>query len=384
MFNLQNNLKEWISLGLISSEQANRIREHQSKKSENSSWVLMSVLILGVVIVGIGLISEIASNWETIPPVVKLAADFLSLIVTAVWAFWAWTSKKTIQYEMLLLFFLILCLASVGLISQIYHTGGDFHQALLLWSLITVVAAFSARNMFVPFLWMGAFLTGIVGTIFCSDLLQSVFHGNFYAIAMTVPLLCAAFALAASLVGELNITRMFQFCTIISGSLALGCLNPFYMHFSHWFKIGTLTLNSYLIGYLLAAFTAFVICLSQDYRKVQKLILLLTLGFFLIAFYCPFNFNQHTIYVSVYISICTILVLGCMAIFFGSLKKRRLFQGCLFFIGVKFLTLYFLAFGGMGRTGIMLIISGSFIIVTILVWNKYRTTLSVLAEKLLS
>jgi uncharacterized membrane protein len=175
MSKLEKGLKEWVSLGFINPDQAKRIRDYESARPE-SSWILSGLLILGAVIVGIGVISLIAANWNEIPDALKLGADFALLAVLALATLQSWETKKAIQFEVLLLSFLILCLASIGLISQIYHTGGKLYQALMLWSLITFAAALAARQMFVPFMWVGAFLTGIVFTALDSVALQSIFQ----------------------------------------------------------------------------------------------------------------------------------------------------------------------------------------------------------------
>lgn len=372
MSKLEKDLKEWVALGLISSDQEARIREHEAAKPEGS-WILSGLLILGAVIIGIGVISLIAANWNEIPNGAKLAGDFILLIALAFAALRSWESKKPIQFEVLLLSFLILCLASIGLIAQIYHTDGKLYQALMLWSLITSGAMLAARQLFVPFMWTGAFLTGAAFAASSSVTLQPIFRENYQAIFMALPLLAAGLAIVSrSLAGETGTTRAFRSWTLIGGLIALVVAE---LHESSR-NLSYTGLTAYAPGYLLAAFTAFSIWQSAEYRNIQKMLLLTLLGVFLIPFHLPLL----EVKLSVVYAAFTIVILGLMAVFLASLKERRLFQWLLLALGARFLVLYFEALGGLATTGAGLIVSGGVVIAMTILWNKYRTALAVWAE----
>ncbi len=157
MSKLDTALEEWVQSKIISPEQAKQIRDHEAARPENS-WVLSGVYALGAIVIGIGIISLIAANWSSIPNFVKIIGDFVLLIIVAGLTVRAAVREKPIQYEAWLLGFLILVLASIGLISQVYHTGGKLFQALLFWSAITFVPMFASRRILVPFLWTAAFV----------------------------------------------------------------------------------------------------------------------------------------------------------------------------------------------------------------------------------
>src|SRR5450631_2501007 len=136
MSNLEKSLKRWTAQGLINQNQADNIKQYEDSHAEKS-WMLYGCLILGSVIIGIGAISLIAANWSNISDTTKLVADFFTLFVLSVFIVKAWSEEKPLQFEILLLTFMLFTLASIGLIAQIYHTNGEFYQALMLWSLIT-------------------------------------------------------------------------------------------------------------------------------------------------------------------------------------------------------------------------------------------------------
>ncbi len=373
MSKLEESLKEWLALGFLSADQAKKIQDHENAKPE-TSWILSGLLILGVIIVGIGLISLIAANWNLIPDLVKLGTDFLLLVSLALATVRAWAAKKHILFETLLLFFLLLCLASIGLISQIFHTGGELYQALLFWTLITAGAAMAARQILVPWLWTGAFLTGITFAALKSELLQTFFQQNSPAIFLCAPLLCVVAAfISKRYFGEIAATRAFRAWILVGGGLALLSVEFFFS----LPKQGVFSLTPFIPSYSLAIGTFVAIWRNPDYRTIQKILLFWTLGLYLI----PFHLMAMGIVSSVAYAALTILILGFMAIFQASKQGSRLFHLLLFFVGMRFLILYFQALGGLALTGVGLIVSGGIVIGLTVLWHKYRVALSIWAER---
>lgn len=374
MSKLENNLKDWLAQGLISPEQAVRIREHEANKPE-SSWILSGLLILGAIVIGIGIISLVAANWNQIPNSIKLAGDFLLLAALAFAAIFSWDAKKPIQFEVLLLLFLLVCLASIGLISQIYNTGGQLYQALLFWSLITAAAALAARQIVVPFMWTGAFLAGIVFTALESVALRPIFQQNYPAVFMAVPLLCASLTFVSKRWGgEVAATRAFRSWTVIGGLIAL-----LVVELQRQLPVGQVThgLIAYYPGYVLAIVAALGVGQNGDYKPIQKILLWITIILFLV----PFHFTLFGVKASIAYAIFTILIVGLMTVFLASVKATRLFQWFLFLLGLRFLFLYFQAMGGLATTGVGLIISGGIVIAMAVFWNKYRKALAVWTER---
>jgi uncharacterized membrane protein len=373
MSKLDKALHEWTSLGFLSPDQASRIKAHEASKPE-SSWVLSGLLILGVLIIGIGVISLIAANWGQIPASVKLSVDFLMLATLVVLVLRSWESQKSIQFEVLLLFFLLLCMGSIGLISQVFHTGGKLYQALLFWSVITFGAALAARKMFIHLMWAGILLGGVAWAAMDSELTRSLFYRNSAAVFLMIPLLAAALTVASkSFAGETSSTRSFRAWTLIWGLLGLSVIelrldSP---------SLSSKQMMSYSIGYALAGVTALGIWTTSEYSRLQKLLLLSVLGLFLI----PFHLHLIDANDKFAFAVFTIAILALMSLFLASLGKRVLFQCFLSLLGLRFLFLYFQALGGLGMTGVGLIVSGGVVIGMAVLWHRYRTSLAVWAER---
>lgn len=377
MAKLETALEEWVQNKIISPEQAKKIRDHEAARPEYS-WVLSGVFALGVSIIGIGVISLIAANWTSIPNFAKIIGDFAILIVLAGITVRASARNKPLQYEAWLLSFLIFVLASIGLISQVYHTGGKLFQALLLWAAITFVPMFASRRFLVPFLWTAAFISSLAYAASESKALEMIFNDNYAAIATTLPLLCITLAavthrLSAS---KSPATAAFRIWALISGLLAVAAaeLREFV---GYGLDYG---MHSYTPAYILMATSVVATLLNRQYRKLQKILLLSAMGSFLI----PFHLTGHHSNSSLIYATLTILTLGLAALFLASVKERRLFQWFLFFLGLRFLILYFQAFGGLATTGVGLIIAGSLFIGMAILWNKYRNPIAAWTERWVS
>ncbi len=380
MFRLEKKLSEWVSNDLLSSEQAKKIAVHEGTKP-GSSWAIYGFLLLGVVVIGIGIVSLVAANWRVIPDTLKLSVDFLILIILAGGVYTAWKKKKAILFELLLISFMLLCLASIGLISQIYHIYSELYQPLLLWSVITLAAAAASKRFFTPFIWATGFFSGLYFAALESPILQPIFLYQTTPVNMAIPILCALLAIMCrSFAGDCGQTKALRLWTVIGGFTALVSNEVFQSQMiGEWLRgPNYLSVGAYIPGYVLAVLSAFAIWLSLEYKLAQKILLSLILVFYLV----PFHFPLLAIRSEIAYAILSIMVAAVMAFFFASLKLRQWFHFFLVALGIRFLVLYFQALGGLAATGIGLIISGIIIILMVLLWIKYHRTVANWAEGL--
>ena len=371
---LDKMLSDWVANDLITNEQAKEITDHENFKPVNQ-WVLYGFLILGVVVIGIGIISLVAANWKDMPDELKLFVDSILLISIAGGACFAWEKKKSILFEVFLVSFMVLCLASIGLISQIYHIGDKLYQGLLLWSVITAGVAVASKRSFAPFIWATGFFSGVTLMSLHSPVFQSIFQKNYAPVFMAIPLFSALLAIMCrSIGGEGGQTKSLRLWAVIGGMIALVVVKAqLWRDSSIDYRIAV-----FLPGYVFATLSALGIWRSLEYKKVQKVLLLATLGLYLV----PFHFSMFAVHSNVAYAIFSVAVLTTMAVFFASLKFRRLFQLFLAALGIRFLVLYFQALGGLATTGFSLIISGVIIILMVVVWNKYRKEITNWTERL--
>jgi uncharacterized membrane protein len=376
MSRLEKNLKNWVSTNLISSQQADAILHYESSHP-GASWVQTGLLILGVIVIGTGIISVIAANWMKIPDAVKLTLNFCFLGALAYGILYCWNHQKKIAFEVLIIFFMIFCLASIGLISQIYHTGGELYQALLLWSLITCGIATAARITLTPTFWLITFLSAAGNAMMDSAALKDLFRHNEVAIFMMIPLFCACLTALCTFISRDNPSaQAARICALMAGLIGLVAAE-------------TIGSNGYIStrievasppfwpAYLFLVITLLTIAKNKSYQSIQRVLLFCSIGFFAFIFMLPvLELTSNVIY-----AIVALLSLGSMTIFLATIQHRRLFQFFLFLVGLRFIVLYFQAFGGLATTGFGLMVSGMFIIGMTVLWNKYRTSIATWAEK---
>ncbi|MES2854555.1 MAG: DUF2157 domain-containing protein [Bdellovibrionota bacterium] len=373
MSKLEERLKAWVREGFIDDGQARRIAVYEDTQASNP-WIMTSLFILGAVIVGIGIVSLIAANWAHIPDWVKLGVDFVALgaLAFAIYKFCGPNETRPVYAEGLLTSFILLCLASIGLISQIYHSGGHLYQALGVWAAITVGVMLISRHFFVPFIWIFGFLFSLVAISIEAEWSKQFFAENYQAIAMVAPFLCVTLAALLEKVGaEKGARSAFGAWAVLS---ALAGMFMIEMDGNRYRE--SVLLKSLSPGYLFAALAAVGIALSPEYRKTQKMLLAAAAVSFIIYFHVSIagfsNFVSNAVF--------TIVTLAFFALFLASTHRQRLFQQFVALIGIRFLILYFQALGGLAYTGIGLIVSGIVVIGAAFAWNKYRVKLTHWAE----
>lgn len=158
---LQSKLAGWQRAGLLSAEQAAKIAafEQESQRHGARPYAFYALGGLGALAVAFGLISLVASNWEAIPPGAKLVLDLLVGVGLVLGTLRAETAGSRFVREILLLVLFGFVLASIGLVGQIYQLGGQAHEAMLLWCVITFAAMLHLRTGLGAAVWLVALLT---------------------------------------------------------------------------------------------------------------------------------------------------------------------------------------------------------------------------------
>ena len=372
---INKKINDWVSHQLITKKQAEEIINYEASRSVRS-WVLYGFSILGFTTIAIGIISLIAANWQQIHGDFKLLMDFLLLILTASWVYSSWKQEKFIMFEVSLVFFMLLCLASIGLISQVYHTGGQLYEALLLWSAITFGLALISKKTFAPFIWSAGFFLSLTTFIFSSPMLQPIFQDRIASIFMTLPFLAAFLAMISKQFNLEKQQKALNTWVIIMGISGL-VVAEIYQSIESLY-IYPEDISAFAIGYILGFALVFLVFMDFEYKKIQKNTLLLTLAFYII----PFHFDFFDIESRIVSAFSSIIILTMFAMFLASQQKRRLFQFFLILIGLRFFVLYCQEFGGMMTTGLILITSGILIITMVILWNKYHYRLTLWTERL--
>lgn len=119
---LLQKLKELTHAGYIETEQLERIEREYFKKETYDKKLMLSFALLGVLFMGIGLISICAFNWYYIPQIVKIIIAFVPLIVMQILLYWQYKRQASrIWIESLCLGVGLAFLLAIGLIYQVYQ-----------------------------------------------------------------------------------------------------------------------------------------------------------------------------------------------------------------------------------------------------------------------
>lgn len=136
---LQQTLSNQVKHQKITQEHMNEIMK-DFEKSEGISFVKI-ILSIGAILIGLGVLSFIASNWAAMSNTIKLGIIivFLGSAITVSYK----TEENYPKTSKAFMYLSILIYgAGIFLISQMYHLGGSLSNAFLLWSAGTVIASF--------------------------------------------------------------------------------------------------------------------------------------------------------------------------------------------------------------------------------------------------
>ncbi len=376
MDKLEKRLKDWRRQQLIDSDTLQRILAYESGRGHDG-WQWRTLLILGLSIIGIGTVSLIAANWASIPDAIKLGANFLLLALVAAGIYLNWNDGGHAWVEALIVLFQVLCLASIGLIAQIYHLSGKPWLALGYWTMMTLPITLFARAQ--PARWLWTSLLLLAFGMASNDLLtlrENPVHRFSEDTALSAWLLTTLFAgILHSLSESLNWQRfrwVFGFAWLLLGLGLVTALDI--IHSLH--ETSPRQLPGLSIASGLAALLILLLALRRDLRPMSRVIVTVVVLLVLAASHPSLLFNPGESQPSgfegndIRAAIVTLTVLaGGLAV--SSLQGWRwAFQLFTLLIGVRFYAIYLQAFGGLAATGIGLIISGALIIAMVYLWRR--------------
>ena len=374
MAKLNKQLDEWLNAKLISQQQVMAIGDYENAKPSRH-WVLYGVLCVGVSVLAIGIISLIAANWSDISKTSKLLADLFVLILLALAIFKAYEENKSLIFEVGIVLYSALILASIGLISQVYQTGGDLYQALLLWLVLLTPLVFSTQRAPLPHVWVMVLMGAVVTILEAKS--RSWFGSNDGDVMLVTIYAAPLFLAFLGKISSACITKHAFASVFRFWSFVLGCVAVIVMDFNIWNRnhLDYSDLILLLIGGLCLLFMATVYQDKVQSKLNKKLLFSLTSVYFLGVLTSSIDFENSLIAAAFSIMLCSI-----SAIYFVLQGARRIFNFFAIMITLRFLIVYFDAMGGLAYTGFGLIISGGIIMAIGLAWYKNNARLQSLIE----
>lgn len=174
---LATELERWTADGLITADQASRLRARYPVEPRDPAappWGVIVFFALGAVVVGLGVILLFAYNWSAIPKAGKLALVFGAIAAAhgAGVTLRARDDWRSMLGEGTLLLGTMLFGAGIWLVAQIYHIDEHFPTGFLVWGLGALALAWAIPS--IPQAIVATLVLAIWGSVEVLDFGNSV------------------------------------------------------------------------------------------------------------------------------------------------------------------------------------------------------------------
>lgn len=150
---LRQEAQNWQTDGLISPTQFQHLTDRYQLDrldAQDKNRFTQILIGLGCILIGLGVITFVAANWQDIPREARVAL-LLSLFISVNFAgFWLWRDRSSDQWQQrlgqgLLLLGALILGANMSLMAQMFHIGGSAYGLFLTWGIGVLAMAYSLR-----------------------------------------------------------------------------------------------------------------------------------------------------------------------------------------------------------------------------------------------
>jgi uncharacterized membrane protein len=149
---LKQEAEQWCLEGLIDRNVYDILaqRYHFTNLATDSNHGFIAVVItFGCILLGLGVITFVAANWQVWSKPIKVAILLGFFIVTNIAGFYTW-QKATENWQSrlgqgLLLVGSLILGANIGLMSQMFHQTGEAYQLYLIWGSGVLLMAYGLQ-----------------------------------------------------------------------------------------------------------------------------------------------------------------------------------------------------------------------------------------------
>ncbi len=366
MWRLQHHLAHWRQAGLIDAETAAAITDWENERGRHGLGRLLAGL--GAAVIGIGVISLIAANWQAIPDGVKLGGDLLLMALVALGilrlpddGFWR---------DAAILFFQLLGLASIGLISQVYHLDGALWSALGYWSVMMLPTTLYARGRWSAELWSGLFLLAVGLWLYepaVGRMLGMAPQARYGEDLLFVGYLLFLLALMlAGLPGE----RLAALRRAFAGNaVALGAVLTVWLDALSGLSVSDgIEARFFMIVTILNAVVLLLGWWRLPWRRSARVLTVFLLLLLWLKVVVPDEGPGEM--ESIRGALFSLAMLSGAMVLSVIQGWHRAFRWLTLAAGVRFFLLYLQAFGGLAATGVGLILSGLLILALVWLWRR--------------
>lgn len=261
----------WVTEGIISPEQRERIQARYPETQESSPLFLLFAVI-GSLLIGAGIILLFATNWWKLPVVLKIMLAFLPLLMaqglcvyTLLRKYHAISFRESAVVLLSLSFF-----AATALIGQVFHTPSDLKSYILVCILFTLpgVYLFRAKTAMAIFIggaifviwsspiWTAILLTTLTLPFFYIELVK-ISHKGALNYLLFLLILLVLNTMIVVIDGRLGILETMLIC-----GLAMLTLDALFHKIGHIYFFTVAKLFSILFISITMLFAAFIFSYS--------------------------------------------------------------------------------------------------------------------------
>jgi len=219
----KRQIDELENAGVIDSSTADRIRVYyQAREEEATPKIFVIFGVLGAVLVGLGIISIFAHNWDDLSRSTKTILAFIPLIIGQIACGYTLLKKReSIAWRESSAMFLFLAIgASISLVSQIYNISGNLSSFLMTWLLLALPLVYLLKSSIVSlFYWAGVIWYSSETNFFNNDVNSSYLH--WFLAILALP----HYYLLCKNKPESNFTNWHHWFIAVAGIVLLGTMD---------------------------------------------------------------------------------------------------------------------------------------------------------------
>ncbi len=374
------NLVRWVAQGLLSEAQADAIEKYEAGRTKDTGLKVFTRI--GALAIAIGIISLVASNWDAIPPRLKLSLDLLvgisfagfaarQLLATPTPTSETSVASLSIAWrEAAIVIMLGWTAASIALISQVFQLGGHAIDAALTVLVVTTPLALYSRSRAFYVFWLLAWQATLGGELvrLMEERLVEAEVVLLVALAPAVPVVLAG--LASTLKRRHAALRAATEWLAVTEWLLAASIGTLFFYQSDsidmtYWSLGAATTAASLIaviGWRLPVFA------GLPARGRISVIVAATLSWACV--YLPVAIGVDDAGFLNALSFCALWLAVAWAA--AALRWRRVVNIATHVVGLRLVIVYIELFADLLTTGIGLIISGALLLLAVRVWMKQR------------
>lgn len=165
----KQQIEAWVGRGTISREQAEEMLADvvEAGKERSSSNFVVALSTIGAILLGVGAILFVASNWQEMSNLIKTALLVIATLGSySIGYYFKYVSKSLPKVGGALVFLgALLFGATIFLVAQMYHVNANSHTLLLVWlvGILPLVyglatSPMAALSALIFFVWLGFFM----------------------------------------------------------------------------------------------------------------------------------------------------------------------------------------------------------------------------------